>query len=144
MERGMSDTVAAQPERRGVVAVTRRGGRFLAIRRGLTVAAGGRVCFPGGHIEPGEPEHEAVVRECREELAAHVVAVECVWRSVTAWGTSLAWWTVTLAEDAALVPHPVEVDEILWLTVEELLAEPTLLSGNREFLEAVVEGRVRA
>jgi len=136
------DVSAGRAVKRGVVAVARRGERFLAIRRGQTVAAGGRVCFPGGHIEPGEEEHEAVVRECREELAAVVEPAACVHRSVTAWGTSLAWWTVALA-DGDLVPHPVEVDEILWLTLDEMLDEPTLLSGNREFLEAVIEGRVR-
>jgi hypothetical protein len=37
----------------------------------------------------------------------------------------------------------VEVEEILWLTEAELFAEPTLLEGNREFLAAVREGRVR-
>ena len=37
----------------------------------------------------------------------------------------------------------VEVDEILWMSLDEMLAEPTLLSGNRDFLEAVVAGRVR-
>jgi 8-oxo-dGTP diphosphatase len=136
------DLSAGRAVKRGVVAVARRGSRFLAIRRGKAVAAGGRVCFPGGHIEPGEAECEAVVRECREELAAIVEPAECVHRSVTAWGTSLSWWTVSLAE-GELVPHPVEVDEILWLSLDEMLAEPTLLSGNREFLEAVIEGRVR-
>lgn len=128
--------------RRGVVAVAQRGGLFLAIRRGRTVRAGGRVCFPGGHIEPGEEEHEALVRECREELAAAVEPGACVWRSVTSWGTSLAWWTVRLEADAALVPDPVEVDEILWMTAESLLAVPDLLEGNREFLEAVISGRL--
>ena len=107
------------------------------------MAAGGRVCFPGGHIEPGEEEHAAVVRECREELAAAVTAGACVWRSVTSWGTALAWWTVELDAAAVLVPHPVEVEEILWLTEAELFAEPTLLEGNREFLAAVRAGRVR-
>lgn len=128
---------------RGVVAVAQRGGLFLAIRRGLTVRAGGRVCFPGGHIEPGEEEHEAVVRECREELAAAVEPGACVWRSVTSWGTSLAWWTVRLEDDAELVPDPVEVDEILWMTAEALLAVPDLLDGNREFLQAVLSGTLR-
>jgi len=136
------DLSAGRVVKRGVVAVAQRGERFLAIRRGKAVAAGGQVCFPGGHIEPGEAEHEAVVRECREELAAIVEPAECVHRSVTAWGTALSWWTVSLA-DGDLVPHPVEVDEILWLSLDEMLAEPTLLSGNREFLEAVIEGRVR-
>ena len=131
------DLSAGRVVKRGVVAVAQRGERFLAIRRGKAVAAGGRVCFPGGHIE-----HEAVVRECREELEAIVEPAACVHRSVTAWGTALAWWTVSLAE-GDLVPHPVEVDEILWLSLEEMLADPTLLTGNREFLEAVVTGRVR-
>ena len=89
-----------------------------------------------------QEEHAAVVRECREELEAIVEPAACVHRSVTAWGTALAWWTVSLAE-GDLVPHPVEVDEILWLSLEEMLADPTLLTGNREFLEAVVTGRVR-
>lgn len=140
----MSDPEKRPPPavKRGVVAIAKRRGLFLAIRRGLTVAAGGRVCFPGGHIEPGEEEHEAVVRECREELALDVSAQQCVWRSVTAWGTSLAWWTVSLEDEAEPVPHPVEVAEIFWLTADELLAEPALLDGNREFLLALREGRV--
>lgn len=137
------DTRAGGNGRRGVVAVARRGGSFLAIRRGLTVVAGGTVCFPGGHVEPGEDDRDAVTRECHEELAAVVEPVECVWRSVTAWGTALAWWSVSLSDAENLVPHPVEVHEILWMTAAEMLAEPTLLSGNREFLEAVIAGRVR-
>jgi 8-oxo-dGTP pyrophosphatase MutT (NUDIX family) len=120
--------------KRGVVAIARRGERFLAIRRGRAVAAPGRVCFPGGHVEPGEEDREAVVRECREELQAHVEAVACVWQSVTPWGTALSWWMVELDPAAELVPHPVEVEAISWMTLEELLAEPMLLEGNREFL----------
>jgi 8-oxo-dGTP diphosphatase len=133
-----------EPGRRGVVAITRRSldRRFLVIRRGRTLVAGGKICFPGGHIEPGEGEDEAIVRECREELAARVEARACVWRSVTTWGTSLAWWTVVLDERDMLVPHPVEVDEILWLDSREMLAHPELLQGNRPFLEAVIEGRL--
>jgi (d)CTP diphosphatase len=140
----MADTQRdGTPVKRGVVAVARRGELFLAIRRGAAVAAPGRLCFPGGHIEPGEAEHEAVVRECREELAALVQPRDCVWRSVTSWGTSLAWWTVEMADASELVPHPVEVAEILWLSADEMIREPTLLEGNRTFLEAVLSGSVR-
>lgn len=132
-----------RPLKFGVVAVARRGERFLAIRRGAAVAAPGRLCFPGGHVEPGETERDAVARECREELAVAVVARECVWRNVTAWRTALSWWTVELPENAEVVPHPIEVAEILWLTAEEMMAEPTLLDGNRTFLEAVAGGSIR-
>ena len=134
---------ARTPGKRGVVAVARRGELFLAIRRGAKVAAPGRLCFPGGHIEPGETEYEAVARECMEELAATVEPGACVWRSVTSWGTSLAWWSVAVVGESELVPHPVEVAEILWLSAEEMIREPTLLEGNRAFLEAVLSGAVR-
>jgi 8-oxo-dGTP pyrophosphatase MutT (NUDIX family) len=127
----------------GVVAIARRGEHFLAIRRGPTLRAGGQVCFPGGHIESGEADHEAVVRECLEELAAPVRPVQRVWRSVTAWGTALAWWTVELEEAVTLVPDPVEVDEIFWLTLEQLASHPDLLEGNREFLSGVRSGAIR-
>ena len=139
METGTATTAHVK---RGVVAVYRRAGQFLAIRRGELVAAGGRICFPGGHVEPGEEEHQAVVRECQEELAARVAAIDCVWRSVTAWGTPLAWWSVVLDETSVLVPHPVEVSEILWMSAEEMLEHPDVLEGNRPFLEAVLAGRI--
>lgn len=135
------DPVRRQP--RGVVAVAARGGRYLAIRRGATVAAGGRICFPGGHVEAGEEEQSAVERECREELGATVEATGRVWSSVTTWGTALSWWTVRLVGDDDLVPHPVEVAEILWLSEEEMLADPDLLPGNRDFLLAVRDGTIR-
>jgi len=135
--------VVGPPRKRGVIAIARREERFLAIRRGAAVAAAGTICFPGGHIEAGEVEAEAVVRECQEELAARVEAVACVWRSVSPWGTPLAWWTATLVDADHLVPHPVEVSEILWLSLEEMLAHPDLLQGNRPFLEAVLAGRLR-
>jgi len=128
--------------RKGVVAITRREEKFLVIRRGPTVAAAGTICFPGGHIEPGEQEHEALVRECREELAAVIEPAACVWRSVSPWGTELAWWTARLIDTGDLVPNPVEVAEILWLSVEEMLADPTLLEGNRPFLEAIRAGHI--
>jgi 8-oxo-dGTP diphosphatase len=145
MDTGLDPAAAtrAAPRRRGVIAIASRAERFLAIRRGPTVAAGGTICFPGGHIEPGEAEAEAVVRECREEVAAEVAAVACVWRSVSPWGTELAWWKATLLDDSRLVPHPIEVSEILWLSAEEMIDHPELLPGNRPFLEAVVTGRLR-
>jgi len=135
----------ATPEsvRHCVVAVAREGSRFLVIRRGPTVRAPGTICFPGGHVEPGESELDAVVRECREEISIVVAPRACVWRSLSKWGAALAWWTVDIVDASAPVPHPVEVAEILWLSAEEMLDDPTLLEGNRAFIEALARGRVR-
>ena len=55
--------------KRGVVGVIIRCDKLLIIRRSLTVTAPGRLCLPGGGIEEGETESEALVREMDEELA---------------------------------------------------------------------------
>ena len=74
---------------------------------------------------------EAVVRECLEELEAPVSARECVWRSVTPWGTELGWWIVDLPEDAiqpdegSLLPQKIEgVSGIVELRSAPVLPAP--------------------
>ena len=51
-----------------------RGGQVLAQQRAFPRADAGRWEFPGGRVDPGESEQDAVVRECREELGVEVVA----------------------------------------------------------------------
>ncbi len=129
---------AAKPDsssRHGVVAVASQNGLFLAIRRSLFVRAPGAICFPGGHVEPGETEPEAVVRECMEELSLEVKPLECLWRSQTRWGVLLGWWRVELGDVNLISPHPAEVAEVLWLSAHDLTHHPDLLVGNQEFLE---------
>jgi 8-oxo-dGTP diphosphatase len=47
-------------------------GAVLAAQRSYPPALAGRWEFPGGRVEPGEAEPDAVVRECQEELGATV------------------------------------------------------------------------
>ncbi|RRO15795.1 NUDIX domain-containing protein [Saccharopolyspora rhizosphaerae] len=49
-----------------------RGGRLLAQQRSYPASHAGQWELPGGRVEPGEDEDEAVVRECREELGVEV------------------------------------------------------------------------
>ena len=53
---------------RVVAAVVRRGDRILVTRRQDAPGRPGQWEFPGGKIEPGEREEEALARELREEL----------------------------------------------------------------------------
>ena len=119
----------------GVIGVIQRGPQFLAIRRGAQVRKPGKICFPGGTLIAGEKESETVVRELREELGVQVRPITRIHRSETAWGTQLFWWSCQLESRPTFTLHPVEVAEIRWATLEELLAHPDLLESNHSFLE---------
>jgi len=122
--------------RRGVVAVVTRGEQLLVIRRSQHVRAPGMHCFPGGAIEAGETEIEAVRREMLEELSLAGEPQRLLWRSVTPWNVELAWWLVEIDAAADPQPNPLEVESFHWLTPREIRCLPQLLASNVEFLDA--------
>ncbi len=136
------ERIPDDPDRRGAVAIVLREGRLLVIRRSRSVVAPLTYCFPGGGIEEGESEQEAVVREVREEIGVKVRPLRRLWQCVTAWKVQLAWWLGELCDDAAPVPNPAEVESIHWVTPTEMLELPDLLESNREFLELVLRGDI--
>jgi len=109
--------------------------RFLVIRRSDTVRAPGRLCFPGGGVEPGETQQDAVVRELQEELAITVSPIRKVWENETASGVRLHWWLVETQEEPT--PNPEEVAEWMWMTAEQLASEQSTLATNLAFLNAI-------
>lgn len=120
-----------------VVACRRSDGRYLLIRRSSKVSAPLKVCFPGGAIEVGESQPEAVIREMREELGIKVTPDRCIWQwsaenqALTLWG-----WTAKLLSDR-IIPHDGEVAEVLWLTSDEAAEHPDTLPNNRELVACV-------
>ena len=58
-----------------VAAVIRRGSRVLLGRRPAHKRHGGLLEFPGGKVDEGETDHEAVERELTEELGLETVSV---------------------------------------------------------------------
>jgi 8-oxo-dGTP pyrophosphatase MutT (NUDIX family) len=138
-----SEAQSDDQPRRGVVAVIGRSQRLLVIRRSPHVEAPGTYCFPGGAIEDGESPQEALRREFREELGADIEPLEELWHSVTPWNVDLAWWSAQLWPDAKVQPNPAEVDEVVWLTPDEMQRLPTLLTSNHQFLDAWRRGEFR-
>ena len=128
--------------KRGVVGVIPRGPRLLIIRRSMTVAAPGKLCLPGGGIEEGESEEVALVREMNEELAIQVRPMKLCWRSVTPWGTNLAWWLSHLDESIEPRANPEEVAEVHWMTREEIRLARDMLPSLPEFVDAWERGEV--
>jgi hypothetical protein len=79
----------------------------------------------------------------QEELSVSIRPLRCVWRNVTSWGTSLAWWLGEIDPEAILVPNPTEVASVHWLTRDELLLRADLLDSNRHFFNAVSNGQLQ-
>lgn len=62
-----------------VAALIVRGDELLAQQRPRHKAQGGLWEFPGGKVEAGEGDEEALARECLEELGVEVQVGERVW-----------------------------------------------------------------
>jgi NAD+ diphosphatase len=124
------------------VAVVVRDQRLLVICRSRHVLAAGAYCFPGGGIETGESETEALTRELREELGVEVRPIRRLWECTTSWGVWLAWWLSDLAPGQELIPDPAEVESVAWYTPAEMAALPGLLESNGAFLQAVTAGEI--
>ncbi len=111
-----------------------RSDALLVIQRSAKVRAPGAYCFPGGGLEPGESEADALVRELQEELDLEVSPLERLWSSRTTWGVELAWWLADAASQDPR-PNPAEVAQVLWLPPRDIRLLPNLLSSNHAFLD---------
>ncbi|MEM6691807.1 MAG: NUDIX domain-containing protein [Planctomycetota bacterium] len=129
--------------KRGVVGVIRRDGKFLIIRRSRHVTAPLKLCLPGGTMEAGESEEQTLVREMKEELSIDVSPVRLCWRSITPWGTTLAWWQADLDPDVTPVPDPSEVAEYHWMSEEDIYFAKDMLPSLPAFIDAIASGEVQ-
>ncbi len=136
----LSEPATLAKPKRGVVAVIVSGAELLMIQRSLTVRAPGKYCFPGGTIEAGEKETDALRRELLEELHLPVDPVEELWQCVTSWGTELTWWLAEAPCHDPIQANPLEVAWWGWMPIEQILAHPELLPSNRDFFRAYFSG----
>jgi 8-oxo-dGTP diphosphatase len=94
-------------------------GRLLAARRTEPPALAGGWEFPGGKVEAGETDEQALIRECREELGVEIELCERVgedWQLSP--GVALRVW---FARVVAGTPAPIQDhDALRWLRRDEL------------------------
>ena len=116
---------------RVVAAVTVRDGLVLVTRRHGHAERGGQWEFPGGKVEPGEAEPEALRREIAEELECEVLVGPLLLRHHHRYAdleVELAFYRCALPEGAE--PRPVGVAALEW-------CPPGALHGH-DFCEADV------
>ncbi len=106
---------------RVVAAVVRRGDTLLVTRRPDRPGRPGQWEFPGGKVEAGEGEREALRRELREELGCASEVGAPLLRHVHRYPdleVELAFYACTLAPGAE--PAPLGVAEIAWARIGTL------------------------
>lgn len=106
---------------RVVAAVIRHDDRVLACRRNRDRDAGGKWEFPGGKVEAGETDQEALARELEEELGLNTVSIgSLVSRSTTTEnGQAIelsCYWVDTLQPLTKSSDH----DALRWCFISEL------------------------
>ena len=99
-----------------------RDGRVLASRRTEPPHLAGLWEFPGGKVEDGESDVDALVRELREELRVEVEVGDRLGQDLRIGTTAVlrVYLCALLDGEPALVDH----DEHRWLAADELLDVP--------------------
>jgi 8-oxo-dGTP diphosphatase len=109
-------------------------GRVLGAERAEPPAMAGMWEFPGGKVEPGEAELDALHRECEEELGIGIEVLDRLGGDVTLpTGAILKVWTARVIRGE---PQALEHSELRWLPREELHSVPWL-PADAPFVDAL-------
>jgi (d)CTP diphosphatase len=121
----------------GILGIVQRDGRLLMIQRSAHVRVPHAWCFPGGTIEPGESQPDALVREMREEVHLEVRPGRHLMTQTKHDGKLVLYcWSAEIISGEAR-PNPLEVAEIAWMTPQEIRTRDGVLPGTTAILDAI-------
>ena len=103
-----------------VAALIWKGYTFMICQRPAHKARGLLWEFVGGKVEPGETKEQALVRECREELAVTLQVGEVFMEVTHQYPDLTVHLTLFHASIQEGTPQMLEHNDIRWITVEEI------------------------
>ncbi len=103
-----------------VAALIWDGDKFLACQRPAHKARGLLWEFVGGKVEPGESLQNALIRECREELAVTVSVGDVFMTLVHEYPDMTVRLTLFNASISEGTIQKLEHNDIRWITTEEI------------------------
>lgn len=95
-------------------------GRFLICRRPAHKARGLLWEFAGGKVEPGETHRQALIRECREELAVTVRPGDVFFETTHVYPDITVHLTLFHAAITEGTPQMLEHADLRWITPAEI------------------------
>lgn len=121
-----------------VAALIWKNGKFMICQRPAHKARGLLWEFVGGKVEPGETKEQALVRECREELAVTVAVQDEFMSLVHEYPDITIHLTVFNASIAEGVPQLLEHNDIRWIPPKEIKNYDFCPADNK-ILEKIAE-----
>lgn len=103
-----------------VAALIWDGERFMICQRPAHKTRGLLWEFVGGKVDPGETKKQALVRECREELAVTISVGDEFMDVVHEYPDITVHLTLFHAAIAEGAPQKLEHNDIRWITAEEI------------------------
>ena len=117
-----------------VAALIWEGDTFMICQRPAHKARGLLWEFAGGTVEPGETKEQALVRECREELAVTLQVGEVFMELTHQYPDLTVRLTLFCASIQEGTPKMLEHNDIRWITVGEIDQYP-FCPADKEILE---------
>ena len=120
-----------------VAALIWDGNKFMACQRPANKARGLMWEFVGGKVEPGETREQALVRECREELAVTVSVGDVFMEVVHEYPDLTVHLTLFHATIAEGEPQKLEHNDIRWITPAEI-SQYDFCPADQEILREII------
>lgn len=111
-------------------------GRVLIAERPPGKHMAGRWEFPGGKVNPGEPEADALARELREELGVEVLRSHPFMRLSHSYSDREVELSMWIVEAFRGEPQGLDGQRLKWVPIERL-SEEDILEADQPFIEAL-------
>ncbi len=111
--------------------------KFMICQRPAHKARGLLWEFVGGKVEPGETKEQALIRECREELAVTLSVGEVFMDVIHDYPDLLVHLTLFNAKISEGIPQKLEHKDIQWITVDEIM-NYEFCPADKEILEKLM------
>ena len=123
-----------------VAALIWREGKFMICQRPAHKARGLLWEFVGGKVDPGESKQQALIRECREELAVEVSVGDVFMEVLHEYPDLLVRLTLFNSAIVAGTPQMLEHNDIQWITVEQI-PKFDFCPADVDILKKLMEGK---